>query len=282
MKILFPTDFSDDAYSALFFAANLFSSEACEFHIMHTTTTVASRKFSHSPGTEPTTQSIETDEDIKCKLEETMHRIVLDTEKNPNHQFSYSYKKLPLTKAIESHVELYPVDLVVMGNKGRKGAKEIFFGNNTLQVVKSIIPCPILCVPRQIDFKPPERIGFLADYNHSLFGPELKHLSRLTELYKAVLHIVHLGQDNPLDTKQQKNRKELDHLLRKHDPHYHLVPYRRNKSQAIRKFVQNQRIDLLVMIYYRHFLISKLLREPVVLDLSFYLDIPLLIIPDKD
>lgn len=281
MKILFPTDFSDDAYNALFYAAKLYRNEECEFHILHATKAVENRSMARSSDSDDD-HSNWNDGDIEARLTETRHRIILDTEKNPKHNFNSSFIHAALPKAIENHIELHPTDLIVMGNKGRKGAMELFFGNNTLQVVKSIVACPILCVPRQIDFKIPKRIAFLADYEHSLYGPELEHIRHLVRVHNSNLHLVHVGHDEPLDASQKKNQKDLDKMLAEHNPHFHWIPYRRTKASAIRKFIKTQGIDFLSMVYYRHYLLTKLLREPVVLDLSFYLDIPLLIIPDKD
>ncbi len=282
MKILVPTDFSNDAYNALFYAANLYKDEKCTFHILHATESIYKPKNVFPGGHERTVSEALSDGELNSLLMEIKHRIVLDTDHNTKHQFSTQFKRGQLTDSIEEFINLNPVDLVVMGNKGRKGAHEIFFGNNTLQVVKTLVSCPILCVPHDSEFTSPKQIGFLADYNHNIYSPELDHLKHLTDKYEAKLHVVHLCGDSPLDQKQLKNQKNLARILQLQDPHFHLVPFRRTKASAVKRFVKNQKLDILTMIYYRHYFINKLLREPLVLDLSFYLKIPLLIIPDKD
>ena len=282
MKILVPTDFSDDAYNALFYAAKLYKDEPCTFFILHATETARRPKNVFPTGQDKNLDDGLSDSELQYNLEETKHRIILDTENNRKHHFETFFNRGHLTDSIEAFVEVTPVDLVVMGNKGRKGAREIFFGNNTLQVVKTLVSCPILCVPHELDFQPPTELGFLADYNHSIYGPELDHLKHLADIYQSKLHVVHLIDDAPLDKKQKKNKKNLEHNLGKLNTHFHLVPYRGTKASAVKRFVRNQEIDLLTMVYYRHYFINKLLREPLVLDLSFYLKIPLLIIPDKD
>ena len=209
MKILVPTDFSDDAYNALYYAAKLYRDEPCTFYILHATESVNRPKNVFPTGQEKSVQEGGSDEELEYHLQETKHRIVLDTENNKKHDFETVFKRAQLTESIEEFVGLTPVDLVVMGNKGRKGAREIFFGNNSLQVVKTIVSCPILCVPHEIDFKTPKHIGFLADYDHSLYRPELEHLKHLTDIYKTQLHIVHLIDDAPLNQQQKKNKKKF-------------------------------------------------------------------------
>lgn len=63
-------------------------------------------------------------------LQETYHRIVSDTEKNSLHNFITVPKNGFLIKEVKAYLNVNPMDLLVMGNKGRTGAKKIFLGGN--------------------------------------------------------------------------------------------------------------------------------------------------------
>lgn len=94
-RILVPTDFSVNAYNALYYATRLFKNEACKFYIMHT----------FDPGSHILTDRIEDHKDSdeyrnlytesNEKLTETLHSIVRDTE-----DFEHTFETIATSKEL--------------------------------------------------------------------------------------------------------------------------------------------------------------------------------------
>ena len=69
-------------------------------------------------------------------------------------------------------------------------------------------------------------------------------------------------------------------FFEKRSPIVHLLLNERSKAATISDFVSKNGTNLLAMVYHEHFFLEKLFREPVILDVTHYVDAPLLILPD--
>ena len=70
-----------------------------------------------------------------------------DTEKNPLHQFITVLINNSLEMSVKNYIIRNSIDLVLMGSIGKTGPLDMFFGGNTIQMVKSKVYCPILWHP---------------------------------------------------------------------------------------------------------------------------------------
>ena len=208
-SILLLTDFSHDSYGALYYTTQLFKSEECNFHILHTYNH-QSFFYEDYPGQKsgkPLSQFLY-DSTVEC-LEQTYHKIILDTARNTLHTFTTLAEKGDLEKVVKDYVLRAPIDLVVMGNKGKTGAKEIFMGGNTIRIVKSDLPCPILCVPKEIDYRPISQIAYVTDFKHPIKADALGVFRFLGEIHQASLHLLHINSGDKLDSEKEKNKEFL-------------------------------------------------------------------------
>lgn len=279
LHILIPTDFSHEAYNALFYAAQLYRKETCTFHVLHAYDHHSPLKRDYK-GHEKT-QTLEAF--LSCRvdecLQEVCHRAVRDIGKNTLHQFTTVKKQGPLSKVVARYVADHDINIVVMGAKGQTGAKELFFGGNTMAVVKTGLNCPVLCVPRQIDYTPLTKMAFVSDFRDIDFT-HLEHLIKLADMHQSEVHVVHILEKSQLDDQQEKNKEKLLSFFKGRSPIVHLLLNERSKAATIRDFVSKNGTNLLAMVYHEHFFLEKLFREPVILDVTHYVDAPILILPD--
>lgn len=281
-NILVPTDFSNDAYNALFYATQLYKHQKCTFHILHAYDRQSHFKKEYKDGrTSKKLQGFLSDRTAEG-LRETYHKIMGDTEKNALHHFVTIPKNDSLEKAVKSYTAQNPIDLIVMGTKGRTGAVDIFLGGNTIQMVKSKIDCPLLCIPKQIDYRPISQMSYITSFKHSLEKFSLSIIKSLASYHEASLHIVHICDDDTINTSQEKNKAFLSEYFEDTCLSFHTIPCEKSKAKTVAKFAKAHEIDLLAMCYYPHYFLDKLFREPVVLDLSIYTEIPLLILPTQE
>ena len=281
-NILVPTDFSNDAYNALFYATQLYKNQKCTFHILHAYDRKSHFKEEFRSGkATKKLQEFLSDRTAEC-LRETYHKIMGDTDKNPLHQFISVPKNDSLEKAVKGYMALNPIDLIVMGTKGRTGAMDIFLGSNTIQMVKSKIDCPVLCIPKQIDYHPISQLGYITSFKHSLDKFTLSIVKSLSVSCEAALHIVHICDNENRSSSQEKNKAYLSDYFKDTCLRFHTIPYKRSKAKTVAEFAKTHQIDLMAMCYYPHFFLEKLFREPVILDLSIYTEIPLLILPSLE
>ena len=277
-NILVATDFSNNAYNALFFTTQLFKERSCNFYLLNAFTELT-QLISQKIGVEGRRSLLDQlyDESVEG-LNQVMHRINLD-QQNPLHQYKTVSRNKHLTEAIGECVDSFKIDLVVMGNRGQSPGKNIFWGSNVLKVMRELQHCPILTVPREMEYEIPKEIAFATDYNRSYNARVLQPLIHLASLCGSSVCIVHINEEERLSNTQKANLYTLREYLANVPHTIHWMPDFTTKTKVLKTFVNELNIGMLSMIRYEHGFISELMREPVIDKISIETDVPLLIMP---
>lgn len=269
MKILLPTDFSDNACSAAVYALNLLENFECTFYFLN-----AYRP--HVPVPEFNSEKII---DVQKELSE-LKDMAETTNVNHKHRIEAIASQYNLVKAIDTAVERYGIDFIVMGTKGTTGAKEIFYGSNTVNVINKVKDCPVLVVPDEFDYEAPKYIAFPTNFCRSFTKKEMGHLKRLASLYGSKYRIVHIATEKEMDKNQKQNQHELNSFLSKFEPSFHWLPDYTSKKKAVTDFIDEMDVNLLAMVNYRHSFIEKIVRERIVKKIGFGPIVPFFVIPE--
>jgi nucleotide-binding universal stress UspA family protein len=277
-NILICTDFSENAYNALLYAAHLFKNEACRFYLLHSFENQITRSTSRVDigRTEQIMDQLlkETDENMG----HLKHSIVLDTE-GFGHQFETLTSSKTLFREINFLIVENAIDYVVMGTKGITAAKGVLLGSSTVKVIKKLMGCPLLLIPVEIDFEPIEKIAFTTGFKRSYSDFQLNSISTLAKIHSAKIFIVHIREEEKIGIQQREHLFQLKKKLELiwHDVYW--IDKGASKTEAILDFVLQEKIDLLAMINYKHGFINSLFRESVVKKISTQPGIPFLMIP---
>lgn len=276
-NILVATDFSNNAYTALFYATKLFASRSCTFHILNVYNELTPLKgeklklFSSK-------KDIERLQNLsKEQLTSTVHKIVLDNG-NPKHQFQTLSIKGILTNVLSKTIDEKQIDLVVMGNKGLTETADIFFGSNTIKSLKHIKKRPLLAVPGELDYSEPKEIAFITDFKKGCAKETIAPLLFLASLTKARIRVMHITENELLNPLQESNRKILELCLKDVKHSFHWIHPFDDKAKVIDTFVEKLHIDLYAMVNHKHHFMEQFTKEPVIKDVSMYSKTPFLIL----
>lgn len=274
MNILIPTDFSDNALSALNYALKLYVNQKCTFYVLHSTYVdeAVSRAF----------EAAYTDDKQNKVVETTLTALINQiqaADANPNHKFKALRSPEELRTAVKNAVDEHAIDMVIMGTKGTTGAVEYVMGSNTIKVIRKITECPVLVLPDGFTFVEPQQITFPTDYNRTYNEKEIQTLKDLADLYHSKIRVVHINVNMGLSDTQENNMSMLKTYLADYEHSFHYLPDYTSKSKAIAKFVDDLEIDILAMINYKHGILEKILNEPVLKNLAFNPTVPILVIP---
>ncbi|WP_160114553.1 universal stress protein [Aquimarina sp. AU474] len=278
-RILVPTDFSNNAYSALCYATRLFQNQVCQFYILNTfevhTPVLTGRIDTKKGDLLYQKLSVESQEG----LDKVFHSIVRDTD-DLAHTFETISVSKGLTQTILKTIDSKNIDLVVMGTKGATGASALFMGSNAVKVIQKVKNCPVLLIPNEFDFKTPTEIAFPTDFNRFYIPEDLKPLMYIASLFDANIRVFHIHEEEKLDEIQEYNYHTLKKYLEDFTYSIHWISKLNQKAFLINDFIDQLDIDLLAMINYRHSLIETIAHEPVIKKLGFRSSVPFLIIPD--
>lgn len=272
-KILFPTDFSDNAWSAAVYALNLYAHEKCTFYFLNATKVTVSRMSNM-------TNKLSKIMEVNALKELTeLKEMAEASNTNVKHEFNSILSPDDLNTAIEKAVKKFSIDLVVMGTKGATKAKGLFFGSNTVNTIEKIKLAPVLVVPDEYDYVEPKQIAFPTDYNRT-YGEVLLPLKHMASLFNSKLRIVHINEKDKLTAAQSNNLEMLKLYLKDYSCSFHWMPEYAKKTQEINNFIDELDINLLVMVNYKHSFIEDIIKEPVIKKIGFQPLIPLLVIPE--
>ncbi|PWL37653.1 hypothetical protein DKG77_15250 [Flagellimonas aquimarina] len=276
-RILFPTDFSENAWNAVAFALSLFKNEECEFFIMNVFQLGSSGLVTTMNRANETRLYKITKEESKKGLQSVLKRIEENYD-NPKHKFNTLIRVSTLTNAIRQVVFDKDIDYIIMGTKGATGLKEVFMGSNAYKTIKNINLCPIIAVPDDFEQNVIETILFITGFEHIYHTYEIKPMVDIAKILSAKIRVLYLGDLNSLEPHQktayeliQKRLKIVEHeivILKKEKP----------INVMIKELVEeNNDIGVVCMINYWHSFLEKITHEPVIKKVAFNTKVPFLV-----
>ncbi|MDE3740838.1 universal stress protein [Maribacter polysaccharolyticus] len=283
-NILIPTDFSNDAYNALFYASNLFKTKTCNFYLLNAyseRTPILSRNLERGEGNGNRKGLLEQLKDESCEeLKRTFHKINLDN-KCRNHTYELISKRENLIEAISKTVDDRHIDLIVMGNKGETNGFGLFLGSSTTKAIASIKKCPILSVPMDAEFKMPYEIAFITGFKRTFDAEVLHPLKEMAAHCGSAIRIAHINEEEILSKQQESNLETLKTYLNPIGHSLHWMPDFASKTRAIEVFLEELNIGMVAMVNYDHNFFENLVKEPIIQKLACKIAIPFLVIPGK-
>jgi hypothetical protein len=275
-NILVLTDFSDNAYNALFYVSKLFNRNECSFFLLNAYEERSSQGGELlSGGGEVLTL---TKRRSKEGLENVFHKINLDNP-NPKHQYQKLSKNMGLMTAVKKAIKEFKIDLLVLGNKGTTGLVSVFWGSTTTKVMTTVKECPILAVPDDKEFTKPYEIAFATNYKKTFDAKVTASVRFMASHCDAAIRIVHINEEKRLSKFQESNLNTLITYLKPLEHTIHWMPNFTSKTKAIQMFLDELNIGMLAMVNYEHSFLELLLREPVIQKMTFHITIPFLVIP---
>ncbi len=277
-NILFATDFSEEAYCALYYASRLFEQEMCRFYITHfygneilTSAYGIVNEMEHKKTPALAQRSIEQCNEVK-------HRIKRDINLD-NHQYEIISSRYKMDSEISFIATDRDIDLIVMGTKGHRGFMANWEKSNTSELIEKKVPCPILVVPKEINYKTPENISIASDLKKPFTAAHLQLLKELALLFNSDITVLYIGNEDLLESRQRANFNTLKSLLPGIEVKLECILSENEISKVVSDYVKNNSIDLLCMVYYKHPFTEKLFREPIIKNIDHHLSFPFLVFP---
>lgn len=276
LKVLLPTDFSDNSFEAIRYALLVFKDMECEFQLLHTymPPIYQVEYVFGSPGQIGLGDAIK--ENAINDLKKLRNRLE-EQYKNSKHSFKSHICLNTLTAQVSEMVEDEKIDVIVMGTKGAKGAQEILLGTNTVDIIKKA-KCPVIAIPPNFEYEVPKEILFPTDYEVDFKKETLDMLLKIAKQNVSSIEVLNVSYGYDLSEKQQENKEKLDKVLNGISHLFHDWP-NQEVIQAINNFQLKHKMNLLVMIRNKHTFVERLFIEPVIKKIGFHITIPFMVIP---
>lgn len=279
IKILLPTDFSENASQAIKYALELYKDQECLFYLLNVFF-INPTNIESLIGMEPGSDLFEaTKKNSKRQLDQLLSEVAFGENGNLKHSFqTISTFNEPL-QAIKSIVEEKDIDLIVMGTRGQTNTRSKIYGSNAIDVMEKIRNCPVIVVPQLAKRQLPKEIVFPTNYRTPFKKHELKHLINIVKICNASIKVLHVSEDGKLNEKQTNNKKLLDENFEEVSHSFHILS-QLSVAAAINCFVESRESDMVAFINSKHSFFASILNQPLVKGITYDSKVPILVMHD--
>jgi nucleotide-binding universal stress UspA family protein len=267
LKVLIPTDFSDNAKKAIEYALMLFGTEA-SYTLLH------GYEVPHSGASMLISIADILEKDAKQGLESEQARML---KAHPSLEGKVTVKAVMGSPAIAARklTEAEDYDILVMGTKGASGLKEVLVGSVASNIL-SEVKIPVLAVPNDASLQMPSKILFAADDACIVAGKlpdRLVELSNRLDAEVLILNVVPSGELSHVgNSDSQKHRANGQFEGVKHSVHFVKSD---DVNDGIVSFISENKVDMLAMINRRNDFFSNLFGTSNTKSMMMHTETPL-------
>lgn len=277
-QILIPTDFSDNSWSAVQYAIELFMDDGAVFHLLH-----AFSPYVVAPSGPMEAHIMDeaiyraAEENSKRELNAIKSKII---ESYPKANVKEHSKFDFFTNSIQRFLIDYEVNCIVLGTKGASGIKEILMGSNTSSLIGKV-KAPIMVIPEESVYKPIKKVVVGSDLNVVPTKKGIELILRLLKLTGASLHVLNIQKSKRELTKEEKEVQNLYKILLKdYEVVFKNLTYN-DVETGINLYVEEIDAEMICVIARKHSFLERLLERSKSRALTNHTKIPLLVLNEE-
>lgn len=279
-RILIPIDFSKNALNSVRYALDLYEDQTCDIYFLNVFQVDGYNLDNGMMIPEPGERAFES---AKAKSEMEFEKLIEFLRIHPENP-KHTYHTIPtfnsLLEAVEDTIAKKDIDIIIMGTKGDTESQTVIFGTNTINLMEKVTECPVLAVPKDVQFSPPKEIVFPTDYKTPFKHKELNYLIEIAKMHGTAIRILHIKKEANLTKAQQENKELLESIFKDTDHSFHILED--VKVQAgINAFIDSRGSDMIAFLNKKHSFFGNILSNPLVMDLGYHSRIPVLALNDR-
>jgi nucleotide-binding universal stress UspA family protein len=270
-RILVPTDFSDDARNASYYAARLAEKLKASITLLHAY--MLPTPVSEVPYVMVNAEEMQKENEEIARAEAEKLQATFKISVNYIVRLGFP------SDEIEAVIEDNKIDLVVMGMKG-KGKLEKIVGSTTTSTLKKI-RIPLLIVPEKAAYKEIRQVTYATDYTYSINSQIYQPLVELLKIFNANLNIVHVKKNTEEAKSQEISGETQLEPIFQGMPHQYQTITDTDVKHGIESYLKDHPTDLLVMVAHEHSFWERIFGKSHTKQMVYHTHIPLLVLKDK-
>ncbi|PRY87107.1 universal stress protein [Mongoliibacter ruber] len=266
MKILVPTDFSENANNALDFATEIAKVEKAEITILYAFFAV----YDFAAQATEIISNIE--RDAKNQMQEISDRL-----KKQGLTIDYKILQGSVATAVTSFAYREEYDLIVMGTQGASGIKKALIGSNTSHVIKDAMTT-VLAVPNDADLPSKNKICVGLELLNET-EKQFKNLFTLTSKLGLPYEFFHICKELSFD--KSIELKGLESYLKETYPHIQasfVISNADNPEEGMRLHLEKNPNSILVTFSKNKTFYEYLFNKSTSVEMAYHTHVPLLVI----
>lgn len=212
------------------------------------------------------------------KLAIQLRHIIADISKNGfKPKTDYQSGEGPLGLNVSTILKEKKIEFIIMGGSSHSNLEHLFFGNDTMDVIRHS-SCPVIIIPPKAGLKKLKKVTLatafeLADIN------AINYLVELGKKFDFQLEIAHVlpieGNEDPV---KEKAMHSHINLLKQPNISYHQI---RGKDlvNRLNRLCKENGSDMLALVHYQHGFFSNIFKKCTTEEALLSHHIPLIVIP---
>ena len=261
--IIVPVDLSRNSKEALNYAS----------HIAHAAGIGITVVFGYSlleKAIRYTAKKGEVDKDPDKWIQKRIHKI---QQKRPDLKVQYKIIKGDILDSIKRLVDIYDVDLVVMGCQGKDENEETYLGTTAGAMVKTT-NIPVLLVPPRFKFHGIHKIVFAVKNTSVRYMGTLEPIIDIKQLFKPLIQLLHLGNEPEELPEQSFSILQIINDITRYG--------NENFNESINEYLDQHHADMVCVIRRKRGFLEKTLGPTSTPAAKFNLDVPILVLLGED
>jgi nucleotide-binding universal stress UspA family protein len=269
--ILVPTDFSDNAENALYYAMEMASKENAKIILLH------AYRINYTNPEVPLDFVIEEQKQVISESNNQLREEAKKIEKVGGIKYEYMSIEDSPVEAILTSIKEKNVDLVIMGTKGISNFLDSILGSITAKVIEKA-NCPVIAVPEEALFKEIKKITYAASYNQSDIYA-LEKVVDIAKLFNAQVNVLHVSNKPDLQDDEKRKLKlfmdEANRKIKYNNMAFQLLEGE-NVEDTLEEYLDDGETDLLVMSTHHRNFFDRIFGNSVTKYMAFHTTIPLM------
>ncbi|GAB2608953.1 universal stress protein [Belliella aquatica] len=267
MKILVPTDFSDNANNALTFAKHLAKSQG------DTQITLLFAFYAVYDFASNAAQIVDSIESDAKKAMKKAVELALDE----GLKIDYQIVQGTVSTAVTSKAFREDYDLIIMGTQGASGIQKALFGSNTGHVIKES-QVPVIAVPSEAKWENISRmvVGTELDQSENKYYQKLIGITKKMGFHYEFIHV-----DTERNKETQANFNSLESYLSANSQKIQFttkIVQANSVLSGIEETLHDKLDAMVVMFYKKKTFFEYLFDESDSVKMSYHTHLPLLVI----
>lgn len=270
-NILVPTDFSENAENALYYAIDIAKRLNAKIILLH------AYQNNYSNPYIPLDYAVEENKQMAISSDNRLKEESLKIKQIGEIEYEYmSVEDSPVGATINT-IKEKKIDLVVMGTKGESNFLNSVFGSNTAKIIEKA-SCPVIAVPEEAIYNEIKKITYATSYNYSDIYV-LEKVVEMAKLFHAQVNVLHISDNTRSQAEEKKKMKmfmdEANQNILYNNMSFQLLEGE-NVEDALEKYLDDDSTSMLVMSTHHRGFFDKLFGKSITKHMVYHTNIPLM------
>lgn len=278
-NLLCPVNFTDIALNALEYACNIARNKQAFLSLLHVVTDQEHEEMLEKEKGEFTSFW----EKEKIALEDKMERMCREIKNTyPDLDCGFHIGYGSLTSAIIDFAKEQKSGMIVMGNDGVRDVTESLNGSSTVKVIERA-PCPVLCVPFQVDFQGFKKVVYGTAFSEA-DREALHQCQLLLQPFESDIDVIHVYEPDGAKRKKavEKELEELKSYFNYPRLHFYGKEYKGSIRLGLDEYMLESKAEMLVLLTHQRNFLQRVFQKSTSKNISYFADYPMLVFLEEN